>query len=176
MEDISISIIIITQISEKLRQLNEKIAGIDHKVSDQDLNLLCNYLSNHEETRNCHEAMLVLRKLLTWPDDIVFPVLDTCRLIVLKFTPNDQLCTEELFQSVQRHLNRTALPSNQMLTFRLLANMFVHEKGETIALYYSEDILQKLLQLSSFGNKQNQVILIELQLVVEKKNKLDNIG
>lgn len=108
-----------------------------------------------EEFRN--NGISTLKSLLDWPNDTVFPVLDIARLTVLHKEVNDQLCTEELLPVIRRHIKSDATSSNQMLTFRLLANMFQHEKGEKLCLDYRDEMLGSLLILQSLGNKNNQV-------------------
>lgn len=99
----------------------------------------------------------VLKGLLDWTNDIVFPALDIARLAVLRKEVNDQLCNEDLMEVVRRHINGDSLQSNQMLSFRLLANMFNHEKGEKFGLEYRDEILKNLLNLPTLGNKNTQV-------------------
>lgn len=43
-------------------------------------------------------AITVMRSLLNWPDDIVFPVLDIARLAVLHKNVNEKFCTEEVLK------------------------------------------------------------------------------
>ena len=102
-------------------------------------------------------AIGVLKSLLYWPSEIVFPALDVARLAILRKEVNEELCDEELMQFLRRHINENSLQANQMLSFRLLANMFAHEKGEKFGLEYRDEILKSLLNLSSLGNKNNQV-------------------
>lgn len=104
----------------------------------------------------------ILKGLLDWTNDIVFPALDIARLAVLRKEVNDELCNEDLMEVVRRHINANSLQSNQMLSFRLLANMFSHKKGEKLGLEYRDEILKCLLNLPSLGNKNNQVKLISL--------------
>lgn len=103
------------------------------------------------------DTLNILKTLLNWPDDVLFPVLDITRLAVLCREVNDVLCTEELLQIVKKHIESNALPSNQMLTFRLLANMFSHERGEKLCLNSKDEILKLLSELESLTNKNNQV-------------------
>lgn len=103
------------------------------------------------------DAISTLKTLLNWPDDVLFPVLDITRLAVLYRDVNDVLCTEELLQIVKKHIKPDALPSNQMLTFRLLANMFSYERGEKLCFSSKDEILKLLSELESFTNKNNQV-------------------
>jgi len=108
-------------------------------------------------------AISALKSFLDWPNDTVFPALDVARLAVLHKEINDQLCTEELLPIIRRHIKSDATSSNQMLTFRLIANMFQHEKGEKLCLDYRDEILKSLLDLQSLGNKNNQVCYTNLK-------------
>lgn len=62
-----------------------------------------------------------------------------------------------MLKMIDKHIKPGALASNQMLTFRLLANLFYHEKGENFCLSYKDDILKAVCNLNSLGNKHNQV-------------------
>lgn len=106
------------------------------------------------------ETMSIFWNLLNWPSEHVFPALDVARLAILHKHINDLLSSENLMPVIERHTASDALAANQMLTFRLLANMFNHEKGEALGLLHVEDILQALLRLSTLGSKNNQVSLI----------------
>lgn len=114
-------------------------------------------MSNQVSEEITASAISALKSSLDWPNDVVFPALDIARLAVLHKEINDQLCTEELLSVIRRHIKSNATLSNQMLTFRLIANMFQHEKGEKLCLDYKDEILTSLLDLQSFGNKNNQV-------------------
>lgn len=103
------------------------------------------------------ETNSTLWTLLEWPNEFVFPVLDIARLAVLQKSPNDNLCNDNLVPVIKRHLSPDAVAANQMLIFRLLANMFNHESGEKFGLQYAESVLDVLLKLSSLGSKHNQV-------------------
>lgn len=143
-------------IAEKLHELNDKQENI-YKIPDEKLDAIEKLMSNQvsEEVRT--SAISALKSFLDWPNDTVFPALDIARLAVLHKEVNDQLCTEGLLPIIRRHIKSDATSSNQMLTFRLIANMFQHEKGEKLGLDHRDEILKSLLDLQSLGNKNNQV-------------------
>lgn len=143
-------------IADKLRELNAKQESV-YKISEEKLKAL-DKLTNVGVSEEIQiDAIHTLKNLLNWPDDTVFPALDIARLMVLHKEINDQLCTEESLAIIRKHIKADAVSSNQMLTFRLLANMFHHEKGEKLCLDYRDEMLGSLLDLQSFGNKNNQV-------------------
>lgn len=99
----------------------------------------------------------ILISLLSWPTSIVFPVLDVARLAVLYKNVNDTLCTDKLISLISPHLEKDALESNQMLTFRLLSNMFCHSAGEKLGLKYKNELLKAIKELPTLRGKNNQV-------------------
>lgn len=103
------------------------------------------------------DAIDILKQILNWPENLVFPALDIARLAVLHKDINEQISTPDMLKMIDKHIKPGALASNQMLTFRLLANMFYHEKGESFCLSYKDDILKAVCNLNSLGNKHNQV-------------------
>ncbi|KAL0132928.1 hypothetical protein PUN28_000573 [Cardiocondyla obscurior] len=155
----------LTAILGKLHELNSKYSDTKqekiYKISEEKEDAIKELMRNHnqvsEEVRI--NAISALKSLIDWPNDTVFPVLDIARLAILHKEVNDQLCTEELLPVVRRHIKSDAFLSNQMLTFRLIANMFQHEKGEKLCLDYKDEILKSLLDLQSFGDRQNQVAI-----------------
>lgn len=163
-------------ILEKLRELNSK--QIDAlKVTNEQLECLVKLAGNQSpELRT--DALNTLMTLLNWSDDVLFPVLDITRLIVLCKEINDVLCTDELLQIVKNHIRRDALPSNQMLAFRLLANMFAHETGEKLCINYKDEILKSILGLETLGSKNNQVAISTyiLNLTVALNKYGDTVG
>ncbi|CAK9827068.1 Phospholipase A-2-activating protein [Anthophora retusa] len=167
----------LSQILEKLRELNAKQSE-SLKVPNDKLELLVKLVGDQAFEQINFDALSTLKTLLNWPDDILFPVLDIIRLAVLYKEINNVLCTDELLQIVKKHVKPSALPSNQMLTFRLLANMFTHEKGEKLCLNYKDEILQQLSELESLANKNNQVAIstyiLNLTVALNKYN--DTLG
>lgn len=144
---------------EKLRELNSKQSD-PLKVSDEQLECLVKLAGNQTSEQLRGDALNTLMVLLNWSDDVLFPVLDITRLVVLCKDINDVLCTDELLQIVKNHIRNDALPSNQMLVFRLLANMFAYEKGEKLCINYKDEILRSILDLQSLGSKNNQVQIV----------------
>ncbi|XP_070162240.1 phospholipase A-2-activating protein isoform X2 [Polyergus mexicanus] len=145
-------------IFEKLNELNVKQESM-YKIPEEKLDAIGKLVGGQVSEEVKASAISALKNLLDWPNDTVFPALDIARLAVLHKEINDQLCTEELLPVIERHIKPDATPSNQMLTFRLIANMFQHEKGEKLCLDHRDEILKSLLDLQSFGNKNNQVAI-----------------
>lgn len=143
---------------EKLKEFNAKQEISSQNVSEDKLEFVAKLANNSENQQAVVSgAITTLKILLDWPDNLLFPVLDIARLSVLHKNVNSKLCNEELFAAVKKHLQKDADPPNQMLTLRLLANMFHHEEGEKLCLRFAKDVLQAVEELSTVGNKNNQV-------------------
>ncbi|KYM96719.1 PREDICTED: phospholipase A-2-activating protein [Cyphomyrmex costatus] len=148
----------LSAILEKLHELNTKQENI-FKITEEKLNAIEKFMNNQVSEEITAGAISALKSSLDWPNTMVFPALDIARLAILHKEINDELCTEELLSVIRRHIKSDAILSNQMLTFRLIANMFQHEKGEKLCLDYKDEILTSLLDLQSLGNKNNQVAI-----------------
>lgn len=164
----------LTVIFDKLREFNAKRDSMHQTLPDK-LEAVVKLAGNDGIIPG---SIDVLKGLLDWTNDIVFPALDIARLAVLRKEVNDQLCNEDLMEVVRRHINGDSLQSNQMLSFRLLANMFNHEKGEKFGLEYRDEILKNLLNLPTLGNKNTQVAMATyvLNLTVALNKHDDKIG
>ncbi|XP_051162617.1 phospholipase A-2-activating protein [Leptopilina boulardi] len=160
----------LTVIFDKLREFNAKRDSM-HQALDDKLESVVKLAGNDSIIPG---SIDILKGLLDWTNDIVFPALDIARLAVLRKEVNDELCNEDLMEVVRRHINANSLQSNQMLSFRLLANMFSHKKGEKLGLEYRDEILKCLLNLPSLGNKNNQVSIatyvLNLTVALNKHN------
>ncbi|XP_011640345.1 phospholipase A-2-activating protein [Pogonomyrmex barbatus] len=167
----------LSAIFEKLHELNAKQENI-YKIPEEELDAIEKLTNNQVSEEVRANAISILRNLLDWPNNAVFPALDIARLAVLHKEVNNLFCTEELLPVIRRHIKIDAFPSNQMLTFRLIANMFQHEKGEKLCLDYRDEILESLLDLQSLGNKNNQVAISTyiLNLIVALNNCNDTPG
>lgn len=125
-------------------------------MSDETLEAVVNMTKESSELNE--DALDALWKmLLDWPPEFSFPVLDVARLAVLHPEINHHLCSDRLLTIIRRNTTADAIAANQMLTFRLLANMFVQECGQNFGLNCSEEFINTLLTLPAFGSKNNQV-------------------
>ncbi|XP_015115181.1 phospholipase A-2-activating protein [Diachasma alloeum] len=160
-------------ILDKLKEFNSKIVNTD-KLPEETLQTVVN-LINKDSSDESTEGITALWKILgDWPPEFSFPALDVARLAVLHPYSNRHICSETLFPIVHRHTSSEAVAANQMLTFRLLANMFTQEAGEQFGLNYSDDFLNLLVNLASFGSKNNQVAIstyiLNLSIALNKRD------
>lgn len=143
-------------IAEKIKEFNSQLGECLKRIPEINLEAVVN-LAKGQLQQPVAQIVSTLWTLLEWPNEFVFPVLDVARLAVLQKSANDIICSENLIPVIQRHLAPEAVAANQMLIFRLLANMFNHETGEKFGLQYAESVLDVLLKLPSAGSKHNQV-------------------
>lgn len=146
-------------IIDKLSELNAK-QECTSKISEAKLEIIKRLMENKiHEKHIIADAVDILNQILKWPENLVFPALDIARLAVLHKDINEQISTPDMLKIIDKHIKPGAIASNQMLTFRLLANLFHHEKGENFCLSYKDDILKAVCNLNSLGNKHNQIAI-----------------
>ncbi|XP_057317804.1 phospholipase A-2-activating protein [Microplitis mediator] len=164
-------------ILEKIKEFNSQLGECLQRIPDVKLEAVVNVARGQVQQADA-ETISTLWTLLEWPNEFVFPVLDIARLAVLQKSPNDNLCNDNLVPVIKRHLSPDAVAANQMLIFRLLANMFNHESGEKFGLQYADSVLDVLLKLPSLGSKHNQVAIATyvLNLTVALNNKPDDLS
>ncbi|XP_046617824.1 phospholipase A-2-activating protein isoform X1 [Neodiprion virginianus] len=162
-------------ITEKLLEFNKKIDSGIHTVSEECLDPFVKRLCSQNGDEVGADPIEMLKIFLNWPNNLVFPALDLARLAVLRPDVNSQLCNDGLLAVLRRHIKTDALPANQMLAFRVLANMFCHSKGEALGLHYKDELLKTILDLSSLGSKHNQIAIASYLLnLIVALNKLDD--
>lgn len=148
--------IILRIISEKLLEFNSKDGTTkepNQSVSTDQLESLIKLATDDPSDAGIE----VLKKLLRWPDDFIFPVLDIARLAVLNKHVNDKICTDELIDLLLPQLTRESPKANKMLTFRLLANMFHHESGKNIGVKYRIELMTYIINLLPGTDGKSQV-------------------
>uniref|UniRef100_A0A0C9QJU1 Plaa protein n=1 Tax=Fopius arisanus TaxID=64838 RepID=A0A0C9QJU1_9HYME len=168
-----------TAILDKLKEFNAKWNSLDactDKISEETLHAVVDLIKNDTSDDNTEGITALWKILVDWPQEFSFPGLDVARLAVLHQCSNRHICFEKLLPIVYRHTSADAVPANQMLAFRLLANMFTQETGEQFGFDYSECFLNLLLNLSSFGSKNNQVAIstyiLNLSIALNKRDDL----
>ncbi|XP_011499197.1 PREDICTED: phospholipase A-2-activating protein isoform X2 [Ceratosolen solmsi marchali] len=168
----------VTAIHEKLKEFNLKQQSEGQSVLEDKLESVIKLALNENQEIIEAETINTLMTLLRWPDSFVFPILDIARLAVLQATVTDKLCTDEFFHLLERHLSKDAIAANQMLTFRLFANMFVHDVGERLCLRYKNELLKFIPDLTSPANKNTQIAVSTyiLNLVVSLTKRNDVTG
>lgn len=141
-------------------EFNDKVK--ENRLPKTKINSLMKLLINPEnliepEIRE-EDVKILLMLLKNWPNDFVFPVLDLTRLMVLKKNFNTLFCQYDVLNILTRHVQNDSNSANQLLTFRLLANLFNHETGREFCLATKNNFLQAIDQFLIIKNKHIEVI------------------
>lgn len=144
----------IKAIYDKLREFNSKVGDGHNPLSDEQLQnvvKLGELNSTHDP-----ETLTLLKKMLEWPKEILFPVLDVARLAVRNKQINAQMFDTKYGPNfVQYLLTLLApdnLPANIMLTMRVLVNAFSDLPGEMLVLAARETVMHSLICLTQLNN------------------------
>ncbi|XP_063216584.1 phospholipase A-2-activating protein [Bacillus rossius redtenbacheri] len=120
-------------------------------------------------------SLELLKRMLDWPQDVVFPVLDVARLAVRCEGPNAALSAgpsaERLVAGLACWLRADAPAACHMLALRLLANLFCHRHGQEFVVGHVDQLLASVRALPSPCNKNTQValatVLLNLSVALE---------
>ncbi|XP_052738661.1 phospholipase A-2-activating protein [Bicyclus anynana] len=141
-------------IHDKLKEFNSKVGDGFNAFSDQQIE---NIVKLGE--MNCiynAETVTLLKRMLEWPKDILFPVLDVTRLAVRNAEINGQIFDTNHGPNFVRYLlsllTPDNLPANQMLAMRVLVNAFSALAGEMLVLAARESVLHALVSLAQLNN------------------------
>uniref|UniRef100_A0A8D9BFC4 Phospholipase A-2-activating protein n=2 Tax=Cacopsylla melanoneura TaxID=428564 RepID=A0A8D9BFC4_9HEMI len=127
------------------------------------------------------DALNLLKQLLEcWPAAQVFPILDIARLAVRQAAVNEELCSgrtgRQLISLLRTYLTQDASPNNQMLTLRILTNMFSHTHGEELVLSHKEyifSILDEFSQTKLIKSMQIALVSLLLNCVISYRKRKD---
>ncbi|XKL66639.1 hypothetical protein PGB90_010059 [Kerria lacca] len=152
------------QILDKLIAFNNNIEDAMLKFSEQELSNVSK-LANLQNANYSAETIDVLKKLLSWPKNCLFPVLDILRLAVRNHTINATICSDKyIFGYLKDNLLPDSPIANQMLTMRTLCNMLCYDVGEKMVLNHKDFIIEALGSVSNISNKSLQIAYITLML------------
>merc|ERR1719414_1268426 len=94
--------------------------------------------------------LTALATMLSWPDQQVFPALDLVRAVLLHPATQGLLLEKEMldkiFSAALRNLTKEAPAPAQMLSLRILSNMFASSKGEEMLRTYRDSVLTRIFQ------------------------------
>lgn len=160
----------------KLMEFNEKIGDGSHKVEEARLNSLiqlCNEPCDLPDVEG-------LFRLLEWPQEILFPVIDVLRLAVRHENNCNAIVLHDgkkLIDLFKTCLSQTTVPNNTLLAFRTLCNLFSHSFGSELIFANQIDLLENVSSLSA-TNKNIEIsmmtFLLNLSILCLKKN--DEMG
>nr|CAD7403114.1 unnamed protein product [Timema cristinae] len=153
-------------ILEKLHELNCSPGDRVNQVSEDQLEGLVKMADPTSSIQPSHVD--VLKQLLEWPSEIVYPVLDIARLAVRNQEVNTAICSGQIGDQLIGYLRRFLLPTspkaNQMLSLRLVCNMFAHQDGVNLVLKHRDYLLSTLVDLVPPCHKNVQIAAATLIL------------
>ncbi|XP_004531201.1 phospholipase A-2-activating protein isoform X1 [Ceratitis capitata] len=113
------------KVLEKLKEFNTKLTVENGQVSDTLLNAIIALTAATPDVDTC--SVEALQHLLSWSNDILFPVLDVLRLAIRHEPVFSILNSYNFVDSIVPKLNTSA--PNTLMVVRCLANMMCHEAG-----------------------------------------------
>ncbi|KAH9634238.1 hypothetical protein HF086_012700 [Spodoptera exigua] len=121
-------------IHDKLKEFNSKVGDGLSALTDDQLESVVKLCEPNNVYNN--ETITILKKMLEWPKEILFPVLDITRLAVRNKEINGQIFDTSYGPTFIKYLlsllGPDNLPANQMLTMRVLVNAFSDLPGEML--------------------------------------------
>lgn len=150
------------KIGQKIKEFGETV-GEEFKISDKEnisFERLIQVLSapnTYHNTEIYTGEYDLIKKLMTWPRDKVFPVLDLFRVFILH--PHSQ----ELFKGSDYGANYTSVflgtlmhatdPPSLVTSFRVLANLFKHSVGQFCMKRRRSAVVEASMPHITAGNK-----------------------
>lgn len=165
------------QILDKLTSFNNQVAE-EFKLSESELTKVSK-LGESNSSDFTPESIDLLKKLLNWPKEFIFPVLDILRLALRNNTANTALCCDKLtFGYLKDNLQSDSPIANQILSFRALCNMVGHKAGENLIIIQRDYLSEVIGNCSNLSNKSLQIAVVTLALnmcvVFHKNNDVES--
>eukprot|EP00252_Welwitschia_mirabilis_P020798 TRINITY_DN5175_c0_g1_i1.p1 TRINITY_DN5175_c0_g1~~TRINITY_DN5175_c0_g1_i1.p1 ORF type:complete len:778 (+),score=142.56 TRINITY_DN5175_c0_g1_i1:80-2413(+) len=159
-------------IMRKVAEFNSALSSSNSKEQDQrilsgreisQLNAIVAVLKDtshyHSTTFGEMDMKIVMKMLISWPVEMLFPVLDLVKMIVLHphgasmFSSFTQGENDLLMNTVRRVTSPPIQPSNQLTCLRLLVNTFKHSCFKAWLTKHRSDILDIFSDCCSSSNK-----------------------
>ncbi|RWS17113.1 phospholipase A-2-activating protein-like protein [Dinothrombium tinctorium] len=132
-------------IARKLKEFSELVPP-DVKITAEDIKLLLKLSDLSAEATV--EQIALIKLLISWPKQYIFPALDLLRLSVLLPKVTETLCTSKdsirLLDTLLIYATDSSSTPNQMLSLRTLCNLFSHQLGQAFMVNYSSTIFKAL--------------------------------
>jgi len=133
-------------ITNKLKEFNANVEA-DQQVEIQVLENLATLA-----TKDNKDASLVaaLFKVFSWPDNCVFPALDILRRAIVNPGTREMLLAapylDEIFSVCLKFVDKSKPVPCQMLSLRILANMFSVKEGEKLMRQYRNSVVTRVFE------------------------------
>lgn len=157
------------KILAKLKEFNSQIEDDSARATEEELTKSVDLMA----AKNTQDVSC-LTKLMKWPKEKLFPVLDVIRLAIR----NENFCLlmegSVLMDYLIQRLNTTA--ANQLMIIRALSNMLLHELGKNLVNFKLNDICNMISAITQgTGNLQNALASFFLnQSIVQMEMKSDD--
>ncbi|XP_013178100.1 PREDICTED: phospholipase A-2-activating protein-like [Papilio xuthus] len=141
-------------IYDKLKEFNGKAGDGNNSFTDEQLE---NIVKLGEMNGSFNpDTISLLKKMLEWPKEILFPVLDVTRLAIRRKEINSQIFDTTYGPNFVKYLlsllNPDNLAANQMLAMRVLVNAFSDLAGEMLVLAARETLIHCIICLTHLNN------------------------
>lgn len=151
-------------ITKKLKEFGRSIESVELQITTDDVKSLLNLTDLSKPIND--DQMEIIKKILRWPQNNLFPVLDFVRMAVLIPKISSELCNEKFSNTfldilLQSAVNQNSTP-NQYLSLRCICNLF--KNNEQFVKNYGQIILSKTNQCLQSGNKSVQIALSTLYM------------
>ncbi|XP_063925549.1 phospholipase A-2-activating protein [Zophobas morio] len=163
----------------KLKEFNGKGGdGSNESINESYLEELVKICNGPPDDPNSFD---ILFKLMDWPDEIVFPVIDVVRMAVRHKKNNEVIARANNGSILEKLLSFVSenckIANNVVVALRTLSNLLIHEYGEQLVFEHRFDIVENVTALGVL-NKNGQIALATLLLnicIVSLKKK-DDVG
>ncbi|CAH0554986.1 unnamed protein product [Brassicogethes aeneus] len=162
----------------KLKEFNEEAKGHNTFLDEKQLERLVDLCDGPPADPNSLELLF---KLLDWPDDYLFPVLDVIRLAVRHKQINEIISSANRSTLIDKLKycisDNCRVANNTIVALRVLSNLLCHDQGENLIYKNHMDILENITSLAQ-QNKNGQVALstLLLNMVIMAIKKNDYMG
>ncbi|CAG9808101.1 unnamed protein product [Chironomus riparius] len=161
-----------SKILAKIKEFNNEISDDGIKATEEELENVVQLMS----LKNINDQSIsTLNKLMKWPKEKLFPVLDIIRLAVRNAEICDLLGGNKLMDYLTQYLNTT--PANQLMSIRALNNMMLHDLGKNLVNCKVNDVCNMISSTSQGNaNLQNAIATFFLnESIIQKDMKSDDI-
>lgn len=147
------------QIIGKLKEFNTKVAAMC-QVDESSLEQLQGLMEGQKVEPS---QLVLLQKILCWPKDMVFPVLDVLRICIKHADICQHFCDKSDFLDERlQYLSGDSSVANQMLTLRTFCNLFKQPSGVRLMCKNRDSIITTALNLKGSANKNIQIAMATL--------------
>ncbi|XP_045474731.1 phospholipase A-2-activating protein [Harmonia axyridis] len=165
-------------ILNKLKEFNRKVGDGSNSVEEKDLELFVSLCKGPVTEMEVFDIMF---KLLEWPEDMIFPVLDVVRIAV-KHEKNNELIvalgSDQIMGKLKHFISeQCSVVNNKIVALRTLSNLCLHSPGETLMFNNRFDVVENITSMRGLNkNAQIAVATLLLNLTVLCQRKTDDLG